>query len=102
MKKISAILLLWSGMLLAEPVEINKADAETISKALVNIGPKKAQAIVEYRNQNGSFKTIKDLENVKGIGAKTAALIEKDVVFTEVGEAKKPEKTEKAISNKKP
>ncbi len=29
---------------------------------------KKAQAIVEYRKQNGKFKSIEELQQVKGIG----------------------------------
>ena len=34
------------------------------------IGEKPAQAIVEYRTQNGPFKAIEDIKNVKGIGDK--------------------------------
>ena len=86
----------------AEPVEINKADAETISKSLANIGPKKAEAIVQYRKEHGDFKTIKDLENVKGIGSKTAMLIEKDLVFSESVAVvdKKPDKADGAKAAK--
>jgi competence protein ComEA len=38
---------------------------------LVGIGDKKAQEIVQYRDQNGSFQKPDDLANVKGIGAAT-------------------------------
>jgi len=55
----------WAG-----PVDINRADAATISKELNGIGPSKAKAIVEYREKNGGFKTADDLGKVKGIGAK--------------------------------
>ena len=35
---------------------------------LNSIGESKATAIIEYRNTNGSFKTIDDIKNVSGIG----------------------------------
>lgn len=56
----------WAG-----PVDINKADAATIAKELQGIGLSRAQAIVEYRDKNGAFKSADDLRKVKGIGAKT-------------------------------
>jgi competence protein ComEA len=55
----------------AGPVDINKADAKTIAKELDGIGLTRAQAIVEYREKNGGFKSVDDLKKVKGIGGKT-------------------------------
>jgi competence protein ComEA len=55
----------------AGPVDINTADAATIAKELQGIGLSKAQAIVAYREKNGSFKNAEDLRKIKGIGAKT-------------------------------
>lgn len=83
MKMIFAILMLCSFAVFAEPVDINRADAETISKSLKGVGPKKAEAIVQYRKEHGDFKTLKDLENVKGIGEKTAKELEKDILFSD-------------------
>jgi competence protein ComEA len=51
-------------------ININAASAQEL-EALSGIGPVKAQAIVDYRNENGFFRTIDDLMNVTGIGPKT-------------------------------
>ena len=59
------------GQALAEKVNVNTADAATIDRVLVNVGPSKAQAIVDYRKQNGAFKSVEQLASVKGIGLKT-------------------------------
>ncbi len=61
---------LYSGIVWAGQVNINSADASTLASELKGIGDKKAQAIVEYRKQNGPFSLVNDLENVKGISAK--------------------------------
>jgi len=52
-------------------VDINTADARTISTNLKGIGMKKAEDIVAYRNKHGDFRSIQDLAKVKGIGIKT-------------------------------
>ncbi len=62
---------LWA---LAGPVDINTADAETISTELNGIGLAKAKAIVEYRNKYGPFKNPADLSLVKGIGERTVEI----------------------------
>ena len=51
-------------------VNINTAQVQELA-GLQGIGPAKAQAIVEYREKNGQFKSVKDLAKVKGIGQKT-------------------------------
>ena len=52
-------------------VDLNTATAEQLQSALKGVGPAKAKAIVEYREKNGAFKSVDDLEKVKGFGAKT-------------------------------
>jgi competence ComEA-like helix-hairpin-helix protein len=56
---------------LAAPININTADAETLATELTGIGATKAAAIVAYRESHGLFKSLDDLVNIKGIGAKT-------------------------------
>ncbi len=60
--------LLPAGAALAGPVNLNSADAATLAKELDGIGPAKAQAIVEFRQKNGPFKSPEDLLKVDGIG----------------------------------
>lgn len=55
----------------AEKVNINTADAATIDRVLINVGPTKAQAIVAYRKANGPFRSAEQLAQVDGIGLKT-------------------------------
>ena len=64
-------MLLLSAFSYAGTVDINKADAETLSSELSGVGGKKAQAIVDYRKANGQFISVDDLSKVKGISAKT-------------------------------
>ena len=74
--KLNVILMLFSfvyaGTVFAGyPVNINTATAEDIAAGLDGIGLKKAQAIVSYRDQAGSYGSADDLVNVKGVGVKT-------------------------------
>jgi len=68
---LAACLPLWA---FAGPVDINTADAETISAELNGIGLAKAKAIVEYREKYGPFKTAEDLSLVKGVGDRTVEI----------------------------
>jgi competence protein ComEA len=55
----------------SDKVDVNTADAATIDRVLVNIGPSKAEAIVAHRTANGPYKSLEQLAQVKGIGLKT-------------------------------
>lgn len=96
MKNLFLILILLPLTVFAAPVNINQADAETISEALDGIGPKKAQSIIQYRTEHGNFESLKDLENVSGIGEKTIKANEKDILFSDASaDEQKSEKVSK-------
>ena len=76
----------WRQVVLAEPVNINTADATALAKALNGIGPAKAKAIVSYREKNGPFKSADQLAMVEGI---TQKLIDKNRADIRLG-ADKP------------
>jgi competence protein ComEA len=80
MKKVrqtlAALLIVMVGPIVATagPVNVNTADAETISAELKGVGITKALAIVEFREANGPFKDPEELVLVKGIGERTVEL----------------------------
>jgi competence protein ComEA len=62
------LLITASTLATAGPVNINTADAATLSRELKGVGAKRAQAIVDYRKAHGPFKSADELALVKGIG----------------------------------
>gem|GEM_PF-3151684 len=55
-------------------ININTADEAQLT-SLKGIGPDKAKAITQYRQEHGPFKTVDDLKHVSGIGDKTLAAL---------------------------
>ncbi len=61
------------------PININTANQEEL-EALPEIGPVTAAKIIEYRELNGLYATIEDIQKVNGIGPKTYEAI-KDLII---------------------
>ncbi|HEX9997603.1 MAG TPA: ComEA family DNA-binding protein [Abditibacterium sp.] len=51
------------------PLDLNRANAAQL-EVLPGVGPKMAERILTYRKENGGFKSVDDLDNVRGIGEK--------------------------------
>lgn len=64
-------LALASNIVFAGAVNINTADAKTLARELVGVGPAKAEAIIKYRTEKGPFKSPEDLKRVEGVGEAT-------------------------------
>jgi competence protein ComEA len=60
-----------SGAAPAQSVDLNTADAATLSRDLLGIGETRARAIVEHRRRHGPFRSVDELALVRGIGPKT-------------------------------
>ena len=74
-------------------ININTATKDELV-ALPGIGPAKAQAIVDYRKAHGPFKTVEELKDVKGIGAKRFEKLKPDLAVTGPSAAKAAAKPE--------
>ncbi len=64
----------------AGPINVNTADASQLS-TLPGVGPKTAATIIEYRQKNGAFRSMQDLDKVKGLGPKKLEKMAPYVVF---------------------
>lgn len=76
---ITLVVLFFSSITQASPVNINIATAEEIAEALNGIGMAKAEALVAYRTTNGKFSSAAQIVNVKGIGQSTFEKNKEDI-----------------------
>ncbi len=98
MKRIlSSIALFVAGISLAfAAVNINTASVAELN-TVKGIGPSKAQAIVEYREKNGPFKTLDDLKGVKGFGDKSVAKLRGELTVSDASATKSAKKNSPAV-----
>ncbi|MFM9912384.1 MAG: ComEA family DNA-binding protein [Methylophilaceae bacterium] len=82
MKKFLLVLMSVIAFSLSAPVmaavDLNKATQAEL-EGVKGIGPAKAKAIIDYRTKNGAFKSVDDLDNVKGFGKKTVDKVKADL-----------------------
>ena len=63
-------------------VNLNTATQAEL-ETLKGVGHKKAQSIIEYREQNGAFQSVDDLKKVKGFGEKSVESLKNDLHVVE-------------------
>jgi len=80
---VGAALFAQAAFAAPDSVNVNSADAETLAAVLDGVGLARAEAIVEYRQENGRFGDVYDLANVKGIGDRTIELNEERIRLTD-------------------
>jgi len=84
----AVVLVMWVvGAQAAEPIDINRADAQALQQGLAMVGAVKAAAIVEHRRRHGPFHRVEDLTQVKGIGT---AIVERNRQRITVGNTMLP------------
>lgn len=90
MKKLNTCVLVLAG-LLALPafaaVNINTATQSEL-ESVRGVGPAKAKAIISYRDANGNFKSLDELDKVKGFGKATVEKLQGELTVGS-GQAKK-------------
>lgn len=83
MKKLAALMLGLAMVAFNALADVNVNTATKVQlETLKGIGPGKAQAIIDYRTKNGPFKSLDDLDKVKGIGPGVIKQIKGDVKFS--------------------
>jgi competence protein ComEA len=85
-----AIMVEFAGVAFAAPVDINNADATLIAKEILGVGPKIAQEIITYREQNGPFTSIDDLVKIKGISQKMVDTNRANITLGEIVQTAEP------------
>jgi competence protein ComEA len=83
----SALLLAFAAQVAVAAVDLNSATKEELI-GVIGIGPARAQAILDYRAQHGAFKSVDELKDVKGIGARRFESLK--AVFTVAPSVAKP------------
>lgn len=89
MKKLllTFIALIISTSVAMATVNLNTATKEDLD-GVKGIGPVKAQLIIDYRKKNGSFKSVDELENVKGFGSKSVKKLRSELTVDGASSAK--------------
>jgi competence protein ComEA len=75
-----ALMLLGPFINLAYALDINTATVEEL-QTLKGIGPKRAEAIIRYRGENGPIRSAQDLLSVPGVGVSVITANGEELTF---------------------
>jgi competence protein ComEA len=89
MKKLllAFVTLVISSSFAMATVNLNTATKDDLA-GIKGIGPVKAQSIIDYRKKNGSFKSVDELDNVKGFGSKSVKKVRSEFTVAGISPAK--------------
>lgn len=79
---IAAFMLSFGSVYAADEIDLNSATNQEL-QMLDGIGPATAEAIIEYREANGGFESMDEVQNVNGIGEKKAAQLSEHATISE-------------------
>ena len=79
-------------------VNINTATQSEL-ESVKGLGPSKAKAIIDYREKNGAFKSLDDLDKVKGFGKASIEKLKGELTVVSVENAPS-EKSSAKLSTK--
>src|SRR5690606_19788977 len=92
MKKALLVLFAVIGLSLGSISTFAATDLNTATQAelqkINGIGPKKAEAIIEYRKKT-PLTSVDELDKVPGFGKSTVKKVKKDLTVSDAGKAKK-------------
>lgn len=91
MAMMTAFLMLSGSAYASGKIDLNTASAVQLQE-LHGIGAKTAAAIVAYREAHGTFKSVDDLTDVKGIGKKKLSKIEDNLEVSGSNDGKRENK----------
>lgn len=77
-----SVMLLTSTAYAMDKININTATQYEL-QSLSGVGESTAEAIIQYREKNGLFKSVDDLVNVKGIGNKKIEKLSENLTVSE-------------------
>lgn len=79
---VAALMLSFGSVYAADKIDLNNASNEEL-QMIDGVGPATAEAVVEYREANGGFESMDEVQNVNGIGEKKATQLSEQATISQ-------------------